>query len=328
MDSFRTRIDGISVPFLITHKDQIFTIGSCFSENIAERLKDRKFKAEVNPFGILFNPFTIFNAFERMLNNRPYQPEDLIQVNDQWVSLDHHGVFSGKSQEETLDGINTRLENGRKALLQADVVFITLGSAWVYKHLERSHYVANCHKIPNMAFQKELLPFQTVHLILRHIPQFFASKKMNAQIVFTVSPVRHWKDGAIENSRSKAMLNAAVHEVVDEFDNCHYFPSYEYLMDDLRDYRFYNSDMFHPTPQAIEYVWEKFEDSFFSDDTRLICKELKTIIEAVKHKPMDPESNSFQRFVKKQIEVIDDIESRFDVLDLSKERDHFNAYKL
>jgi len=143
-----------------------------------------------------------------------------------------------------------------------------------------------------------------------------------------VSPVRHWKDGAIENQRSKAQLLSAVHAVVDEFESCHYFPAYEYMMDDLRDYRFYATDMLHPSPQAIEYVWQKFQTSFFSDETRIICKEISAVIQAASHRPLDPESNSFQRFLKKQLEIIDQLEKSYPQLSLSEEKERFQGYQL
>ena len=188
--------------------------------------------------------------------------------------------------------------------------------------------MANCHKIPNKEFNKRILTQQEVHLILRHVPELFRAKKLKAKIVFTVSPVRHWKDGATENQRSKSQLLSAVHSVVDEFDNCHYFPSYEYMMDDLRDYRFYATDMLHPSPQAIDYVWQKFQTSFFSDETRLICKEISAVIQAASHRPLDPESNSFQRFLKKQLEIIDQLEKSYPQLSLSEERKSFQGYQL
>ena len=281
-----------------------------------------------NPFGILFNPFSIMNSLERMLNNRPYEEGDLLQVGDHWVSLDHHGKFNNQDKSTALASINASLLRGRNQLLSSDVVFITLGSSWVYEHLQQERVVANCHKIPNKEFNKRILTQQEVHLILRHVPELFRAKKLKAKIVFTVSPVRHWKDGATENQRSKSQLLSAVHSVVDEFDNCHYFPSYEYMMDDLRDYRFYATDMLHPSPQAIDYVWQKFQTSFFSDETRLICKEISAVIQAASHRPLDPESNSFQRFLKKQLEIIDQLEKSYPQLSLSEERKSFQGYQL
>jgi len=327
MDSFRTNITAPKFPFHISHGDQVVMLGSCFTENIGELMQSQKFDVTVNPFGILFNPFSIMNALERMLNDRPYTESELLKVNEHWVSLDHHGSFNKKSPKETLDEINQNLAKGRDGIKSANYIFITLGSAWVYNHKERNHIVANCHKIPNTEFEKQLLSFQDVHLILRHIPEFLAAKKINAQIVFTVSPVRHWKDGAIENQRSKSILNSAIHEVVDEFESCHYFPSYEFMMDDLRDYRFYGQDMLHPTPQAIHYIWEKFMESFFTEETTSLCKEVKAIVEAANHRPMDPESNSFQRFLRKQVELIDELEAKHPALNFKVERERFEGFR-
>lgn len=328
MDRFRTTVQAPDYPFSIDHQAELVLMGSCFAEEVGGRLFENKFRALINPFGILFNPFSIMNALERMLNDRPYSLDDLLQINDLWVSLDHHGRFNQHHQQEALDGINASLSKGRERLLSADVLFITLGSAWVYEHISSQRIVANCHKIPNTFFEKRLLSQQETHLLLRHIPQILGVKNPKTQIVFTVSPVRYWKDGAIGNQRSKAQLLSAVHQVVDEFENCHYFPAYEIVMDDLRDYRFYASDMLHPNGQAVDYVWEKFQQAFFKDETRIICNELKAVIQAASHRPVDPESNAFQRFLRKQLEIIDALEARYPSVDLSPERKQFKSYLL
>lgn len=326
MDEFRTEVKPHPFPFEIEHGDQLVMLGSCFAENIGARLSQSKFKTEVNPFGILFNPFSIMNALERMLNNRLYTAKDLQKVGDHFVSLDHHGRFNNDDQNETLEAINTSLSKGRQALSKANVIFITLGSAWVYEHVATGHIVANCHKIPNKEFKKRLLTFQEIHLILRHIPQFLVSEKVNAKIVFTISPVRHWKDGAIENQRSKALLIAATQDVVEEFDACHYFPAYELMMDDLRDYRFYGADMLHPTEQAIDYIWQRFQTSFFSANTQEICASVKAVVQASNHRPVDPESNSFQRFLAKQLSLITELESKYPTLNMTEEKERFERY--
>lgn len=328
MDEFRTEVKPHHFPFAIEHNSQVVMLGSCFAENIGAKLKQSKFQADVNPFGILFNPFSIMNAIERILNNRFYSSEDLRKVNDHFVSLDHHGRFNSEDDSQVLAEINTSLSEGREALLKADVVFITLGSAWVYEHISSGHIVANCHKIPNKEFKKRLLTFQEIHLILRHIPQFLASEKVKANIVFTISPVRHWKDGAVENQRSKALLIAAAQEVVEEYDLCHYFPAYEIMMDDLRDYRFYGADMLHPTEQAIDYIWQRFQTSFFSSDTQDICSAVKAVVQASNHRPIDPESNSYQRFLTKQLSLISDLETKYPALDMSTEKQSFERYLL
>lgn len=328
MDRFRTTVPAPDFPFCIDHQSKMVLLGSCFAEEIGSRLSENKFRAHINPFGILFNPFSIMNALERMLNHRLYKPEDLLHANDTWVSLDHHGRFNQPDQQTTLDGINASLVAGRERLIEANVVFITLGSAWIYEHINQKHIVANCHKIPNTFFEKKLLTYQETHLILRHIPLLLASKGLQTQVVFTVSPVRHWKDGAIGNQRSKAQLISAVHQVVEEFENCHYFPAYEIVMDDLRDYRFYASDMLHPNSQAVDYVWEKFQQGFFKDETRIICNELKAVVQAASHRPVDPESNAFQRFLRKQLEIIEALETRYPNVDLTPEKKQFQAYLL
>lgn len=268
------------------------------------------------------------NALERMLNSRPYTADELIECGEHWASLDHHGRFNKRTAEETLEGINVSLQAGAGFLSESNVIFISLGSAWVYHHLGRSKIAGNCHKLPGKDFEKRLLDFQDVHLILRHIPDFLRAMKVDAQIVFTVSPVRHWKDGAIENQRSKAILIAAIHKAVEEFENVYYFPAYEMLMDDLRDYRFYASDMLHPSEQAIQYVWEKFQQGFFTEETKTICAKIGQVMQAAAHRPVDPESNSFQRFLKKQLEAIQELQQTYPGLDLEKEKKRFEQYRL
>lgn len=326
MEVFRTEVFPPDYSFQIDHQKSVVMLGSCFAENIGAKLLQSKVKTTINPFGILFNPFSIMNALERMLNNRPYEASELVKTTEYFASLDHHGRFNQTEVEATLDGINTELETGREALLNADVVFITLGSAWVYEHIAKQKTVANCHKIPNKEFSKRLLSYQDVHLILRHIPQFFAAKGVRAQIVFTVSPVRHWKDGSMENQRSKSLLNAAIHAVVDEFETCHYFPAYELVMDDLRDYRFFGADMLHLNDQAIDYVWQKFQGAFFNEKTQEICNAVKAVVQAASHRPVDPESNSFQRFLSKQLSIIAELETKFPELDMSAEKAVFQRY--
>ena len=328
MDQFRTEVKPPRAAFDIDHSQGIMLMGSCFTEEIGKRLTQAKFNTLQNPFGILFNPFSMVNALSRICSKRYYTKEDLVEANEKWHSLDHHGSFSGSDAEEVLEAINGAIDRAHDFLAKADVLFITTGSAWVYHHIERDQTVANCHKIPNSAFEKRLLSFQDVHLILRHIPQLLERFNPKLQIVFTVSPVRHWKDGALENQRSKSTLVTATHAVVDAFDNCHYFPAYELLMDDLRDYRFYKTDMLHPSEQAVDYTWEKFSDCYFSEDTKAVLHEVQTLVQSVNHRPIDPESNSFQRFVRKQLDIISELGQRHPNLNLEEEIAHFERYKL
>ena len=328
MDHFRTEVNPPKAPVAVEHTHRLLLMGSCFATDIGQRLAQSKFRVLQNPFGILFNPFSIVNALSRICSKRHYRKADLVQVDDKWVSLDHHGDFSGASPEEVLSGINTSIDRAHEFLRSARVLFITSGTAWTYHHVARQQTVANCHKLPNKEFEKRLLGYQDVHLTLRHIPQLLERVNPDLNIVFTISPVRHWKDGASENQRSKSLLVAATHAVVDEFDQCHYFPSYELLMDDLRDYRFYKADMLHPSEQAIDYVWEKFGNSFFSQKTKHIIRDVYPLIQAVSHRPVDPESNSFQRFAKKQLEVIRSLEGAYPELDFSDERAHFERFLL
>jgi hypothetical protein len=328
MEPFRTEVPVPSFPFKMDHNSHVTLLGSCFAENIGNLLQQHKIPVLINPFGILFNPFSIVNALERMINHRAYTADELIQRDEVFLSLDHHGRFNHRTAGETLDAINTSLRMGSEALRKSSVIFITLGSAWVYRHRSSGHIVANCHKLPGADFEKQLLGYQDVHLSLRQVPQFLKANKVQAEVIFTVSPVRHWKEGAIGNQRSKAILLAAIHEVVQEYDQCHYFPAYEVMMDDLRDYRFYATDMIHPTAQAIDYVWQKFQLALFTEECRIICREVNSVVEAAQHRPMDPESNSFQRFIKKQLEIIAALEAQYPALNFTEEKRVFQSYQI
>ena len=303
-------------------------IGSCFSVEMAQRMALSKFDVLSNPFGILFNPFSVFNALSRICNKRYYSEDDLVFHSDKWHSLDHHGDFSHAEKDLVLEQINSEINRAHDHLKACSVLFITSGTAWVYHHLERNQTAGNCHKMPNKEFEKRLLHYQDVHLILRHVPQLLERFNPDLKIVFTVSPVRHWKDGAIQNQRSKSLLNAGSHAVVDEFSNCHYFPAYELVMDDLRDYRFYATDMLHLSDQATDYIWDKFSAHFFTDATQEVIKDVKNVKQAMAHRPVDPESNSFQRFVKRQLADVDELQAKYTQLDFSPEREHFERYLL
>lgn len=325
---FRTECPIKQAPFTIDRTHQLFFIGSCFTESVGQRLRRLKFRVCQNPFGIVFNPFSIQNALVRMAHHVPYGEADLCAHNDLMVSLDHHGRFSRSTVAETLAAINAEFTEGQQCLQRSSVVFITLGSAWVYEHLASGRLVANCHKIPSSAFSKRLLGYPETLLILRQIPELLAACGIQAQVVFTVSPVRHLRDGLVENQRSKSILVAAAQAVADEFPSCHYFPAYECLVDDLRDYRFYAADMMHPTAQAIDYVFEKFVQTYLGPQALGANADFESLAQAMEHKPMDAESNSFQRFVSKQLTLIDGLRQQHPEVDFTTEIRHFESLKM
>ena len=296
---FRTEITTKKEHDLINHTSDIILIGSCFSDNIGNKLDCFKFKTLVNPYGVIFNPIAIENAITQGINSYLYTKEDLYFYNDIWFSFHHHTKFSNNNPEKILDTINSSLSSFRLRLKKASHVIVTLGTAWVYRFLETDNIVANCHKMPQKKFVKELLTVDEIIESLEASIALLKSFNNDVMLIFTVSPIRHLKDGFIENQQSKSHLIAAVHSVIDARKKISYFPSYEIMIDDLRDYRFYTDDMLHPNTTAINYIWDKFTATWMSDSTIKIMSEIDIIQKSLAHKPFNPTSKKHQDFLKK-----------------------------
>ena len=277
---FSTKINIPISPFSITHQDKLILLGSCFTENIGNNLSNYQFKTAINPFGITYNPISLFNNLNSIIENKVYTENDLLLHNELYISLDHHGVFSGINKDEVKERINHQIENAHAIFKEAKYIIITLGTSFVYNHLEQNKIVANCHKIPNAAFKKRLLTIKEITDTFDNISHQLKDKT----ILFTVSPVRHWRDGAIENQRSKSILIESIHQIVSQNKNCHYFPAYEIMMDELRDYRFYAEDMLHPNEQAIKYIWQRFGETYFNIETITINKSIEKIKLMLNHR--------------------------------------------
>lgn len=243
---------------LINYNSKLLLLGSCFSENIGNKLSYYKFQTQQNPFGILFHPKAIETFIAKVINEEMYTENDVFFHNERWHCFDAHSVVSSTSKEELLNTLNTNINSTYQHLKNTSHIIITLGTAWIYREIATDTLVANCHKIPQKKFLKELLTVEEVSESLEAINSLIKSINPETTIIYTVSPVRHIKDGFIENQRSKAHLLSAIHQVVESRNNTHYFPSYEIMMDELRDYRFYAEDMIHPNQTAIDYIWEKF----------------------------------------------------------------------
>lgn len=256
----------------ISHNDGIVSIGSCFSENIGRKLYQSGFKLSVNHFGVIFNPISISDILIKAINKEFYSFEDITEYDNIFYSLKHHGKFNAISKEYLLDEINSIQGELIEQLNSSNKLLITFGSAWVYEHVEEQIIVANCHKLPNKKFVKRLL---SIEEIVSEYSKVIDKLPSSTHIIFTVSPVRHWKDGAIENTRSKSILHLAISELEQKYEAVSYFPSYEIVMDELRDYRFFNQDMLHPTNQAIDYIYGKFQDVYFSEETKNIIDRVE-----------------------------------------------------
>ncbi|WES97580.1 GSCFA domain-containing protein [Chryseobacterium arthrosphaerae] len=297
---FRTEVDIPASEKKIEIEDKIFSIGSCFASEMTDLLENGQLQTLSNPFGTIFNPFSINNAVQRLHDSAFYQEEELITYNEEYISLDHHTGFDTRYIHQTLDKINKSIEEGNAFLQEADWIIITYGSSFIYEFLPKKKLVANCHKIPQKFFEKRLLSHQELTgSIYNTILELKDICKEGVQILFTVSPVRHTKDGMIENQLSKSKLITAIHESISMFEDCHYLPVYEILMDDLRDYRFYKEDMIHPSTQAVNYIFDKFGNAYFSGETQNFIKENFKIIKALEHKTSDKKDPKFIEFREK-----------------------------
>lgn len=280
--------------------DKVFSIGSCFATEIATLLNDGQLQILNNPFGTIFNPYSISNAMERLCNSRFYSEESIVAYHNQYISLDHHTSFDTETLYDTLNKINTEIERGHSYLKDTKWVIITYGTAFIYEFLPQNRLIANCHKLPSKFFTKRLLTHtELLNSIRETIRSVKEIGKANVQILFSVSPVRHTKDGTQENMLSKAKLITAIHEAIVQDVDCHYLPIYEVMMDDLRDYRFYKEDMIHPTDQAIKYIFEKFRMAYFTSETNTFIDENLKIKQALAHRPLDKNSETYRIFLKK-----------------------------
>ncbi|WP_428742579.1 GSCFA domain-containing protein [Tenacibaculum sp.] len=283
----------------IDYHSNLLLLGSCFSENIGNQLSYYKFQSKQNPFGILFHPKAIELLITNSINQKEYTEDAIFFHNERWHCFEAHSALSSPSKEELLSNLNNNVNSTFKQLKDASHVIITLGTAWVYREIATDTLVANCHKIPQKKFLKELLSIDEILESLEAINSLVQSLNKDISIIYTVSPVRHIKDGFIENQRSKAHLLSAIHQVVEPRKKVYYFPSYEIMMDELRDYRFYAEDMIHPNQTAINYIWEKFSETWFTEDTLKVMKEVETIQKGLTHKPFNPNSEAHLLFLEK-----------------------------
>lgn len=307
---FRTTINIPEVKKPFDYNDTIAIYGSCFSEHIAKKLTYYKFKNTFNSHGIIFSPRAIEKAIYDDVEKITYKKENLLFMNDLWLSLKHHTSFSSPTPEETLEKINSKIEEAHQALKKASHILITPGTAWIYEHTKTHNFVANCHKISQKDFKKRLMNVDEIVSSFSSAIRSVRSVNPTVNFIFTVSPVRHLKDGFTENSRSKAHLIAAIHELVDQ-QSIFYFPSYEIMMDDLREYRFYEEDLVHPNKTAVDYIWEKFKAAWINKEAFPLMDKVESIQKDLHHRPFRPESEGHQKFLKKLAEKIQHLEKNY-----------------
>ena len=321
---FRSEFTPKPFPVKIKITERILLVGSCFTEQIGKKLAANKFKILENPNGILFNPVSIAKAIRSYTKENVFSENDLFYYNELWASRAHHTRFSHPEKLQALQNINTELKRAADFIKTADWILITLGSAFVYewKDIEPENsyenVAANCHKIPTDKFSRRLLNPSEIVTVLKDMQQSVQSVNPTAKFIFTVSPVRHLREGFIENNRSKAALIHAVHELTNNLDSF-YFPAYELIIDDLRDYRFFAEDLVHPNYAATNYVWEKFLTAVIDEASQQLMKEINEINAAVNHKPFNPSSTSHKKFLQINFEKVVMLSQKYPHLDLSNE---------
>lgn len=285
----------------IDYESRLLLLGSCFSQNIGDKLAYYKFRSVQNPFGILFHPLAIEKLINRAVEHKTYNEDDVIKSNERWHAFDAHSDLSTPTKDELLLNLNNGLKKTGNQIKQSTHIIITLGTAWIYRYIKTNTVVANCHKIPQKEFKKQLLTSKEITTSLERIIKGIQSINKNAQIIFTVSPVRHLKDGFVENQRSKSHLISAIHDVLNISDISpftSYFESYELMMDELRDYRFYAKDMVHPNELAVDYIWEKFKEVWISEGVYRTMDKVDDIQKGLRHKAFHPASEQHQKFQK------------------------------
>ena len=291
----------------ITYKHKLLFLGSCFAENIGKYFEYYRFDIQINPFGILYHPSAIKRVIDIALN-ADYDPyKSSFKHAELWSNFDAHSSLSSLYEKQLISNLNSAQQQTQKSIEYSDFIFITLGTAWVYKHLENNIIVNNCHKLPQKQFEKQLMTLSEVENTLSEIIQKIKHINPNVTVIFTLSPVRHLKDGFVENQRSKSTLHLGIQNVLENFKNTYYFPSYELLLDDLRDYRFYDKDQIHPNTVALDYIWSKLNTVFFSDQTQHLTEKIDAINKRMNHKLFNPESKDSLAFKRKTEDLIDKI---------------------
>ena len=291
--NFRTEIQIQKSPQKINHSQKILLLGSCFAQNMQVKFAEGGFEA-MHPFGAIYNPYSVANSFKLIAEKQTLNPESLFFQKDKWNSYAFHSSYSSTDKNEAIRQMSEAITRANDILNSENpIIIVTLGTSWVYELNETGEIVANCHHSTASSFTRKAMDVEEIIEVLKPICQ------TPARIIFTVSPVRHLKDGAHENQLSKSKLLLAVDKLVAEHSNCEYFPSYEIVLDELRDYRFFAEDMAHPTALAVDYIWEKFSDTYFSDKTIDGIKEYEKIVKTEKHRPSNPESAEYLLLLEK-----------------------------
>lgn len=316
---FRTEIDKPQLKGRIGYNSKIVTLGSCFAENITKRLASVKFCVKHSPVGILFNPASIASTLTAFAERSAVDCGRIVRRSEGWVSLDCHSELTMPTEEEAIKTLQNAIDEGHKLLRSATCVIITFGTAWVYEHIATGRVVANCHKQPSREFCRRRMSVEEIVALFKPLMDGVLRDK---HIIFTVSPIRHTADGLTENCVSKAILRLAADTLSSTYDNADYFPAYEIVTDDLRDYRFYAEDMVHPSAQAVEYIWQRFIESALADSAVELLPKVEKIVAAATHKPFNPNSEEYATFCKRYLKEA----QRLSMIDFSAECEVFERY--
>ena len=316
---FRTEIDKPQLKGRIDYNSKIVTLGSCFAENITKRLAAAKFCVKHSPVGILFNPASIASTLTAFAERSAVDCGRIVRRSEGWVSLDCHSELTMPTEEEAIKTLQNAIDEGHKLLRSATCVIITFGTAWVYEHIATGRVVANCHKQPSREFCRRRMSVEEIVALFKPLMEGVLRDK---HIIFTVSPIRHTADGLTENCVSKAILRLAADTLSSTYDNADYFPAFEIVTDDLRDYRFYAEDMVHPSAQAVEYIWQRFIESALADSAVELLPKVEKIVAAATHKPFNPNSEEYAIFCKRYLKEA----QRLSMIDFSAECEVFERY--
>jgi hypothetical protein len=311
------------LPVKLDYQSRVLLCGSCFASGIGELMQRCKFNVTVNPHGIVFDPISLCASINDVLENRSYAEKDLFLHKGLWKSFRHHGSFSHPDKEICLEGINTGIKAAHGALKKAKWLVITFGSAFFYRHIESGLPVANCHKLPGKEFIKEMISAEETKEAVRSVLGKLVKLNPELHVLLTVSPVRYVRDGVVENNLSKAILLQAVHAIVREEERAFYFPAYELVMDDLRDYRFFKADLVHPNELAFGYVWEKFREAALDEGTRTLYAAVAEIVRAGEHRVVHPGSDESREFFSAQLKKCETLAGAKGAPDLSAEMAYF-----
>jgi hypothetical protein len=319
--AFTTEVRIPEFPWKIDYSKGVMFLGSCFSENIGQKLVDLKFQVDLNPFGVLYNPVSIANSLKFILDKQEFFEYDLFQDQGLWNSFHHHSSFSDVDLETTLLKINSKIVNSHQFLKDAEFLMITFGTAWAYQLENSKQIVSNCHKVPASHFNRlRLNSYEIVEAYQLLLEELWAFNP-KLKVIFTISPIRHMKDGAVENQVSKAALILAVDKLAKTFANRQfaYFPAYELVMDELRDYRYYAADMIHLSDVAIDYIFEKFQSAAISQESILFSKSIEKIRKAMNHRPFKTDNQEYMKFLEANIQEINKLAFNFPNIDFGEE---------